>query len=585
MPAQRLAYSLGIPGLPVLIDDLVHGGLYSINVETVSSRLHLIAQILHENLSRQIPCVLITPLPAAEFLARCGPQLRDYLEHCIEKQELRLFNMIGDYAKNIFRFGPEQFLSELTYFDVPEASFIICDQADSLFTMQDQAIAVDQAKAYRNWMQKTDSTALFLFLRTSGDNLMAANYHALTDYFSGAATFSMQREILMLSVDFWRSPEGAMAARALPLSLGQDARLRVVDEKTAGATPVAVGRTIAIATDDHDIYYMGDDLDTVLPMNGGKHKKNLSLIGIMHDSQDAMAATVILTYTKAMELRQLAEAVHTLRLRRGNELRIVVRESGIFLRYYNELLMLRLGANLVIHENVALARIPLLIESLRGQVFRQELNVNFDEAISSILPSRKNGYLAVEQFCEEVQTVVNQARSLSVPCVMARLRHPQQCSAVQSIRRFHITRSGDLITADEHYCYLFLHACPEVNFENALTRLLGAIPVSDAGLAEHYSSMDAILNQVDDLKQRALRHAVTDFSNILLAAVGESGALPAPLSPSAEFASGEPGGDLPQPEDAAGNSSATTPTSPGLPDGPPATYYRAPAPRAVRKNS
>jgi cellulose biosynthesis protein BcsE len=509
-------FALGVLGLPILVDELVRGGLYSIKVDAAPSRINLIAQSLIANLSRGIHCSLITPLPAPEFLSRCNAAFRRALDDAIKNKTLLVFTMMGDYAKNIFRFGPEQFLKELKHFGVQDNSYLICDQSDSLFTMQDQAIAVDQAKIYRQWMQETNCTSLFLFLRTSGDNNLNTNYLALTDYFTGATNFSLEKDVLELGINFWRSPEGTVAARTIPLMLNAKGMLQAADEAAPEHFAASANWQASPNNRDQlDIYYMGDDLEPVLPTNSGRRKSNTSLVGIMHDTQDASTATVILTYSKEMELRQLAETVHTLRLKRGNYVRIIVREKGIFLRYYNELLLLRLGANLVIHENVALSRIPLLIESLKGQVFRQELNIDFEQAISSILPSRKKGYLTPAKFCEEVHTVLLQAQSLAVPCVLAKIRHPDPQQMLESIKRFNITRSGDLITADNDCCYLFLHACPELNFRDALNRLMGKHSLGAEERIEYYADNALIETKLDSFKQLSSKQKITDFSNIL----------------------------------------------------------------------
>jgi cellulose biosynthesis protein BcsE len=507
--------------MPSLLDNLQQGGIYSLNIETSPTRLNLISQALCSNLRRGIHCTFITPLPGAEFLARCEPAIAAQLLQYIASGQLLFFGMIGDYAKNIFRFGAQRFLNEFLHFKVPKNSFILCDQADSLFTLQDQMIAVDQAKIYRQWMAENNCTALFLFLRTSGDSIFATNYQAITDYFSGAANFSLNKNVLELFAEFWRSPEGSLAARLIHLQLNNQGLITaaptqgqasLTDTQSAFANGANYDQANQLFTDENDVYFMGEELAPFIPRSAGKSIYIADLSEMLRTTAAARAATLIITYDKNMTFRELIEAVHTLRVTLGNRARLIVRESGLFLRYYNELLLLKIGANLIIHDNVALARIPLLLESARGQVYKIDTKFNFDEAIESILPSRKKGYLTPQFFCDEVDTVLIQANALSVPCVLVVLRHPPGIDLITSIQRFRLSRNGDLITADATYCYIFLHACPEANFRAALTRLTGGNTNDATEDKDFFCKPHFISSKIDQLRQLIKHQNMPDLT-------------------------------------------------------------------------
>jgi hypothetical protein len=138
--------------------------------------------------------------------------------------------MIGDYAKNIFRFGAERFLQEVEQFNVPDNSFIIVDHADFLFTSEDHAIAASQARTYRQWMRRTGNVGLFLFLDTVSNDARgsSAYYQALTDYFSGVAGLYIRRNSLEMAVDFWSLPEGDIIARQFEVTTDSDGASNIV---------------------------------------------------------------------------------------------------------------------------------------------------------------------------------------------------------------------------------------------------------------------------------------------------------------------------------------------------------------------
>ncbi len=527
--------------MPSLLDNLQRGGIYSLNVETAPTRLNLISQALCANLRNGIHCTFISPLPGTEFLARCEPSLAAELLKNIVSGQLLFFSMMGDYAKNIFRFGPEQFLKEIKHFNVPNNSFILCDQADSLFTLQDQTIAVDQVKLYRQWMHETNCTALFLFLRVGSESILSSNYQAITDYFHGAANFSVNNNTLELFAEFWRSPEGSLAARLIQLHLnGQGlvsvapAQTALIDPQSAYANGTNYDPVKLNFTDESDIYFMGDDLEAFIPHTTGKRVSIRSLPSMLRESRDARTATILITYDKTMEFRQLTETVHALRVSLGNRVRLIVRESDTFLRYYNELLLLKIGANLIIHENVALARIPLLLESVRGQVYQHDTKFNFDEAIESILPTRKKGYLSPQRFCDEVESVLIQAQSLLVPCVLIVIRHPAGVDLLTSLNRFRISRNGDLITADANYCYVFLHACPEVHFRDTIARITGGNADDAVEGKDYFSKLPIISGKIDNLQQMIKQHPLPDLTQQMEAITSFTMSEPAPILSTAQ---------------------------------------------------
>ena len=295
------------------------------------------------------------------------------------------------------------------------------------------------------------------------------------------------------------------------------------------------------------MYFMGKDLEPFVLNGSGKCTLISDLPDMLRHTTAARAATLIMTFHNRMTFRELIETVHALRVTLGNRIRIIVRESGLFLRYYNELLLLKIGANLIIHDNVALARIPLLLESIRGQLYQTDTKFDFNEAIESILPSRKKGYLPPQRFCDEIDTVLIQAHALSVPCVLVVLRHPVGVDLMTSINRFRISRNGDLVTADASYCYVFLHACPEANFRNALTRLTGGNADDATEGRDFFSKLHAISGKIDQLRQLIKQQNMPDLSEqfALLPSVApyEPAIAPAPPQPAIASAPIQP---LPQ---------------------------------------
>lgn len=175
----------------------------------------------------------------------------------------------------------------------------------------------------------------------------------------------------------------------------------------------------------------------------------------------------------------MAEAVHTLRLSLGRHARIVVQEKGASLRYQNEALLLRLGLNLVVNRDVPISRLPLLLDSLKGQIFSRDVGINFEAALASVLPTRLRGYLAPMRFVREVESILDQAQTLNIPCAMIIGKPGAGMTMTESLTISGLSRPGDLISTDGEYCYLFLNACPQSDMLTTLERILG-MPVDAA---------------------------------------------------------------------------------------------------------
>jgi hypothetical protein len=123
-------------------------------------------------------------------------------------------------------------------------------------------------------------------------------------------------------------------------------------------------------------FYMDPELGSLAAEMPGAWCQVDSLVGMMHATRNIRTVVSILSYRRDTDLRQLAEAVYTLRRSLERHAQIVVREKGASLRYQNEALLVRLGINLVIHRDVPVSRLPLLLKSLSGQIFSRDVEIN-----------------------------------------------------------------------------------------------------------------------------------------------------------------------------------------------------------------
>ena len=471
---------IGIHGLPSLTDSMIDGGLYVLIAETPSARFPILAGSLMHALKEGLVCTVIVPANPGLFIQRVESFGGLNASQLVEANRLHFFVMQDEFSKNIFRFGAERFVRELEQFEIPENSYLLFDQADELLSLHDISLATDQIDILRSWSAKQRVTLLMVFSRVTEAH--SGTLNALMDSLTGIARLGADKDGLELTFDYWQSPEGTIAARnyrLVTLDTGlYEASIKIAPQEQA------VGEEKYARHEDLDdteprFFYMDPDLGSLARQVPGVWQQVDTLVGMMHATRNTRAATSILSFQRDTNLRQLAEAVHTLRLSLGRRARIVVQEKGASLRYQNEALLLRLGLNLVVHRDVATSRLPLLLDSLSGQTYNRDVDINFEAALASVLPTRLRGYLLPLRFVREVEVILDQAETLNIPCAMIIGKPGPGTTVTDILANNGLSRPGDLISADGEFCYLFLNACPQSVMLLTLERILG-MPVDAA---------------------------------------------------------------------------------------------------------
>ena len=307
----------------------------------------------------------------------------------------------------------------------------------------------------------------------------ATAYQALLNHLDGAVRLESGLDHFDWVIDFWRSPSGMVAFRTLAGHIDANGTLTLSEPQHQ-----AMG-------DENDVFSTDSTLASIAKESAGKWTFADNLVGLLHAARHATNATVILSYGQGSELRQLAQTAHTLRVTLGKRIRIVVRELDASLRYQGELLLLRLGVNMVIHRDVPLSRLPIALESLKGQVFDRGINVDFDAALASVIPTQAVGYLEPALFIHEVAELVGRSKTLGVPYALVRLILPAEMPVEAAVGGIKLCRPGDILTATPDYLLLFLSACPQSDLLPTLQRVAGA------AIEEAFPDIDFAVQETD----------------------------------------------------------------------------------------
>ncbi|MFZ6747122.1 BcsE family c-di-GMP-binding protein [Undibacterium sp. JH2W] len=507
--------SLSIPGLPSLTDQMLNGGLYALIAEMPPARVPVLASSLQYAWSKQQHCTIILPSHPEAFLERIDALGVYDTSRALESGKLQIFLRQDNFAKNMFRFGPERFVKELDHFGIQDDSYLIFDQADELFSLHDLSLAMEQIEALRLWFGKHRVTALLVFSRLSGHS--AETLQAMMDQLSGIVRISSGRPGLELTFDYWQSPEGTIAARQYPL-LTLDNGMYRIGARTVEELPGQSAEYGQVA--EARFFYMDEDLASLANESPGNWQQVNSLVGMLHATRGLQAVTVLLSFQRQTELRELAETVHTLRMSLGKKAHIVIREKQASLRYQNEALLLRLGVNLVIHRDIPESRLPLLLESLKGQSFDRNVDIDFEVALASVLPSGLRGYLLPPRFAREIGLIIERGAALSIPCVLVIGELVHGTSFPDILARVNISRPGDLLSSDGRACYLFFNACPEAALPLTLERILGAAAATAFHEVRYLTDRQDIVLALANLAYATKDAELPDYSSAI-SAMGE----------------------------------------------------------------
>lgn len=521
---------LGLPGLPALMDNLAAGGIYLLLAETATTRFPLLASSLNQAQVAGVAGTVILPVNPELFVERMNGFGLFSTADLVASNKLKLFVTQDEFAKKLFRFGAQAFLDELDFFQVPAHSFLIFDQADDLFGLHDASIALEQVQALHNWARNSGVTLLAVITRLTEDRQAVIN--SLMDELAGVARLGANRGGLEVTFDYWQSRDGTVAGRSFAL-VPSERGLYEARASSAAATDVLVSESTLDEPPPGEaaFFYMDPDLGSLAQQVPGKWTYVDTLVSMMHATRNVRSATCILLFKRDTQLRQLAEAVHTLRQTLGRYARIVVQEKDASLRYQNEALLLKLGLNLAINRDVALSRIPLLLDSLKGQIYSRDVDINFEAALASVLPSNVHGYLVPQRFVRESRLILERAETLNIPSALV-VGEPRRDVQIEDILANNtISRPGDFISATGEDCYMFLNACPQAAVLNAAQRVLGA-PIDDLFANVRFLvTRDEIQLELSALQHVAERNTLPDYSDIASTVV--SGPAPAPATPPA----------------------------------------------------
>ena len=502
------SFGLGIEGLPHTFASLQSGQLYGVAVERALFRQRLLGRFIAEALLQSPVCVLATDtvmlgevLSALTCAQEADPASFAELS-LVGNDRLRMLQFVPEMLAHLSELPAQSFSDELDVLAVPIDSVVVILDAEKLFSWQRPQLAVAQGMAWRLWMERRRNVGLLIF----SEDIDAAEVNPgyLDGSFAGLTRLKSTFGRSSWKIEYWGTSEGAIVGREFDLSFNQDKQVF----RTYGSEIAYNDGRVVTAPDQNTIYLTRRALDAAASIGTGWFICE-SYDEMLVQARQAVAAAVVLDFSSHHSFEALCRTVHALRLSSGRGLRIIVRECSVSLRYTQELLLLRLGADLVAPVNLSFSRLLANIVMMRGQVFSRGIEEDFHRAVEAALPITAKGYMPFSRFCAAVRSSLDNSVRIELPCALVRFSLRRDLPHLDALRSCHIKRSGDLFSTDSHNFFLFLFACPETDIASAVSRLFSR-PLGELFDNEvRYIDRDLIFNV---LVEQPGRGDETDFS-------------------------------------------------------------------------
>lgn len=445
-------HTLAIENLPLAVSGLFPGRVYLVRHDGVAP----ISQVIWPSLLNAAEAQWVTGSEAASEIAADYP-LAVRMREAIASGGIQVFQR----NQNRMAEQPGRIVEELNYFGVKKGALLVIDCPQRFF--DSMGAAASTMDIFRGFA-RDHASALVLVARLEDSGLAIG-----ADCLAGSAIFRMAEDGPRWDVSYWFGAVG-MAA-------GASFRLLSLDGGGFGIEGGALRPQQPKGFSDDETAIVV----TRAALSGKKAPEGWKVVEDFIEAEtlvgNVSGATIILHFDQGTVLGELTRLVFNLRRSCGKQVKILIRQVNAHLRYSQEQLLLRLGANFVIPAEVLFSHLNGFVEMVRGQVYAHDLESDYEEMIGRVMPGAVQGYLLPQAFVAAARETVARSRALVIRNTLVTLKLAPGLTPAEAMRSCWMKRKGDCCTADEENVYLFLFACRESNIDLTLDRQF-SYPVS-----------------------------------------------------------------------------------------------------------
>lgn len=422
---------------------------------------------------------------------------------------LVFFRVTDDCAEIIGRLGADRFFDEISVCGVTAQHTLLIQEGQAIFDWQNQDLFIKQWQVWKAWAANHHAPILLIIKDIKGAHGLLPLLRALPELVPNLAVLDADCGGGLLTVERWVGQDKSVH-RQFGLKLSEQDKSLSLDgsEMNVGGQAVFYtpdqGRVIATAATVAGVRGVPAEWTVV---------SDLSDMEVICDN--AVAATILLHADGDHEFEALSRFVHRMRSSHPRSLKIIVRETTNKLRYNNELMLLRLGINLMVYKEIPFSRVVQIINTMSDQVFSRPVENEYLLAVQAAEPNRIAGYLSPSIFCREVAAMLKRSERIDLGHSLVRLPILSRVAQLDVLQACQARRLGDIFTADQNSIYLFLFACQESDVDSTLDRLF-SVPVTEL-CSSHIiePTPELIWESVDQLRRNNESSPMSDYSAIL----------------------------------------------------------------------
>lgn len=422
---------------------------------------------------------------------------------------LVFFRITDDCAEILERLGANRFFAEIDACGVTEHYAVLVQEGQAIFDWTNHDLLIKQWQAWKTWAASHNAPILLIIKDINGAQGLLPLLRILPELVPNLAVLDADCGGGLLTVERWVGQDVSVH-RQFGLKLSamdkflysdgseRDAQKQVILHAPDQGQVIATAATVAEAR--------GVPAEWVVVRN---------LSGMEAACNNAVAATILLHADGDQEFEALSRFVHRMRLSHPRSLKIIVRETNDKLRYSNELMLLRLGVNLIVYKEIPFSRLLQVINETSAHIFSRLVENDYLLAAQAAEPNRVAGYLSPSNFCREVAAMVKRSERIHLSHSLVRLPILSRVAQLDALQACQARRFGDIFTADQSSVYLFLFACREPDVNSTLDRLF-SLPVTEL-FSSHIiePTPELIWETVGQLRRDNESSPMSDYSAML----------------------------------------------------------------------
>lgn len=425
-------FQLSLEGLPVELRRLRETGLYWVGVSNTTQQMQLLYQIIST-----------APVEARGLLASATDPANwlkgARLNHI--HQDIRLFQLgpkkehaLASFTRDLDRaFRPK------------ERTLLLCLPSD--YAMHLAYEGNELLGEWKAWLGKNRCTLVILACNEATEAL-EQQLLPLNHIIAGISRLNTEPDTY--HVTYWRSSLNVMGSHAFTL-IQKNQRLEV--------QPISEGHNETATTRTSRVFLFEKQAVERLGLRIAHDWKVFdSRSALYEQALTETTATVIFSLSALTDLPDMGRMLHTLRLQRGNRLKLVVLELSTPLRHLDAERLLDCGASYVIPSGTPLPRILSLLESMQSLSYERTLLSDPEHAFSPDTTERVRGIVSPAVFGQYIAQLLSSKESL-IPGVLICMTPVPGLRVEQTLEELNLKRFDDVASALGGTLYVFLYGC------------------------------------------------------------------------------------------------------------------------------